>query len=298
MDRDIFRYLKHSIKSIGAGWPSNEDIDDLVHNARGLFIWAATACRFINGGKKRIFAKERLTTLRVDRSINKPEEKLDEIYTTVLQSSVSDDYDTQKKEKHYEDLRYFLGAIILLFSPLSTIALAKLLNNSHDELADALDDMQSILLVPENRDDPLRLHHPSFRDFLLDQNRCCDQQFRVDKKISHTILARSCLRIMTNALKRNICDLRLPGTAISSVNNGKIKECLPVELQYACRYWVQHLRRSEACAFDKTEVDAFLQKHLLHWLEALSLIGRVSDSIRMITDLASFGVSDLSKRNR
>ena len=38
---------------------------------------------------------------------------------------------------------------------------------------------------------------------------------------------------------------------------------------------------------DQDAVYTFLQKHFLHWLEALSLIGRISDSIAMIGNLQS-----------
>jgi hypothetical protein len=38
-------YLLHS------GWPSRQIIKHLVDIAEGLFIWAATACRFIREGK-------------------------------------------------------------------------------------------------------------------------------------------------------------------------------------------------------------------------------------------------------
>jgi hypothetical protein len=57
VDHDIFAFLKHELRSIGqernlgAGWPGDLIIRQLVQKASGLFIWAATACRFICEGK-------------------------------------------------------------------------------------------------------------------------------------------------------------------------------------------------------------------------------------------------------
>jgi hypothetical protein len=34
-------------------------------------------------------------------------------------------------------------------------------------------------------------------------------------------------------------------------------------------------------------VHAFLRKHLLHWLESMSLMGRMTEAVKMITSLHS-----------
>jgi hypothetical protein len=43
-------------------------------------------------------------------------------------------------------------------------------------------------------------------------------------------------------------------------------------LQYACRYWVGHLQKCDLDSFNDKS-DSFLHDHLLHWLEALSVMG-------------------------
>ena len=45
------------------------------------------------------------------------------------------------------------------------------------------------------------------------------------------------------------------------------------ELRYACRYWIEHVKRSHQSIIDGGAVHVFLQTHLLHWLEAMSLMG-------------------------
>jgi hypothetical protein len=78
-------------RALDAGWPGEEVIKCLVQSASGLFIWAATACRFIREGKR--FAPKRLDTiLKGSTSAIALEKHLDEIYITVLSHSMSTNY--------------------------------------------------------------------------------------------------------------------------------------------------------------------------------------------------------------
>jgi hypothetical protein len=100
---------------------------------------------------------------------------------------------------------------------------------------------------------------------------------------------------MSANLKKDICDLRAPGAYAREVQIDRIEQCLPTDLQYACRYWVQHLRESEVQLEDNGKVHIFLRDHLLHWLEALSLIRETSEGVLAILSLESMvRVSDVS----
>jgi hypothetical protein len=52
-----------------------------------------------------------------------------------------------------------------------------------------------------------------------------------------------------------------------------------LHFQYACRYWVYHVQHSMVQICDEDKVHVFLQKHVLHWLEALSFMNRISEVI-------------------
>ncbi|KAF2477358.1 uncharacterized protein BDR25DRAFT_330198, partial [Lindgomyces ingoldianus] len=93
IDQDIYTFLEYNLghigqeRNLGPSWPGKDIVECLVHNASGLFIWAATACRFIREGKR--FAVERLDTL-IHSSSNAstgPEKHLNVIYITVLKQS-------------------------------------------------------------------------------------------------------------------------------------------------------------------------------------------------------------------
>ena len=71
-----------------------------------------------------------------------------------------------------------------------------------------------------------------------------------------------------------------------------IGSALPLEVQYACRYWAHHLEQSRGSIYDEDQVHIFLKKYFLYWLEAMSLMGEASESIHMINSLQS--VTDVS----
>jgi hypothetical protein len=286
---DISIFLEHNFKIIrderelGTSWPSQRKIDRLVQNAGGLFIWAATACMFIRKG---FVVEEKLDMLlEGDNSTNTPENHLSKIYITVLKNS-SRDYTEQDKQSLYRMLRVILGSIVILFEPVSAGSLSKLLSITRHMVNQALKDLHAILAIPTDQARPLRLHHPSFRDFLLDKDRCGDSNFWVDEKQAHLMLADRCIQLMSS-LKQDICGLHDPGALLTTVKTSQVEQFLPPEVQYACRYWVSHLQRSSAHIFDNDKVHRFLREHLLHWLEALSWMQKIYEGIRAIISLES-----------
>ena len=182
-------------------------------------------------------------------------------------------------------LKYRLGSIVVLLSPLFISSLSRLLYLSREDINRTFEDLHAILDIPKDPTRPLRLHHPSFRDFLLNKDRCRD--FWVDEKGAHQILATGCIQLMSQTLKKDICEKHAPGSQASQVESSWIEKCLLPEVQYACLYWIQHLEKSEAKLSDTGQVHKFLQEHLLHWLEALIWMGKVSEAIYAIDALRS-----------
>lgn len=158
--------------SLDTAWPGEEVIRYLVQIASGLFIWAATACRFIREGKR--FAAKRLETILGGggSAVTAPEKHLDKIYTTVLEYSIDPGYTDEEKEELYCTLRQILGSAAVLFSRLSASSLGRLLGVAKEDIDHTLADLHSVIDVPKDQNRPLRLHHPSFRDFLLNNDRC------------------------------------------------------------------------------------------------------------------------------
>jgi hypothetical protein len=293
VDRDISLFLEYNLRligqerSLGADWPGGDTIRCLVHNASGLFIWAATACRFIREGKR--FTAKRLGTILKSSSttINTLDQHLNEIYITVLKHSVSPEYTDEEKRELYSMLRNVVGSIVILLSPLSAHSLSRLLKIPKEDIDQTLEDLHSVLDVPKDQTLPLRLHHPSFRDFLLNNDRCKDPNFWVDEKQAHQTLADSCIGLMSTSLKQDICGLAAPGMLVTDVESSRIERSLPPAVQYACLYWIPHLQKSGSQLHDNDQVHQFLREHLLHWLEALGWMQKVSEGIHAIASLES-----------
>jgi hypothetical protein len=255
----------------------------------GLFIWCATACRFIDEGGA--FAEERLDALLQGGSTGSgPEESLNEIYTSVLRSAVPSTYSEQEQKKLHGLLRQILGAIVVLSSPLPLESLCKLLQLRLQSTGYMLGNLHAILDIPNDLGCSNRLHHPSFRDFLLNKRRCRDLIFWVDEQRAHHDIAHACLHLMRSTLREDICDLKTYGTSFDEVVETQLQQSLSPEVTYACLFWVQHIQKSNAPLKDNDAVHGFLSEHLLHWLEALGWMRRVPEGIHAILSLESMAL--------
>jgi hypothetical protein len=111
-----------------------------------------------------------------------------------------------------------------------------LLHIPKHDVGQTLEELHAILDIPEDRYRPLRLYHPSFRDFLLNKERCGDLKFQVDEKQAHQTLASSCIQLMSTSLKQDICGIEAPGVLVTDIESSQVKKCLAPEVQYACLY--------------------------------------------------------------
>jgi hypothetical protein len=293
INHDIRLYLEHKLDEIGRkdgkgpGWPGAEVIQGLVLSASGLFIWAATACRFISEG---YFPEERLQMLADGsgrESAASPERYLNQLYLTVLQKSVQSSDIARELAKFHSIMRQILGSIAALSSPLSVLSLSRLILLPEQKVIKTLKKLHAILDVPKDQGQQLRLHHPSFRDFLFNVDRCVDRNLHVDEKQAHTLLASNCIELMSSRLKQDICGIKAPGTLVAEVEKDRIAQCIRPELQYACVNWIQYVTKAGMQLCDGDQMHVFLKAHFLHWLEALGWLGKVSEGIRAISLLES-----------
>ena len=288
IQHDIRVYLEHELarvreeRSLSSSWPRRDQVEALVEQAVPLFIFAATACRYI--GDRRDNPRKRLEIILEYRKAKVS--KLDATYLPIL-NQLFDEEDENDRERWACEFRNIVGSIVVLETPLSTASLARLLHISKDDVTCRLDSLHSVLSIPDRDDIPVRLLHLSFREFLVDISKKEKSPFWVDERARHESLASHCLRLMSgpNGLRQNMCDLQ-PGTLRSEVDEGKIISHLSPELQYACRYWVYHLKQSQRLVSDKATIDTFLQRHFLHWLEAMSLIGDTNKCISLLETLS------------
>lgn len=297
VNTDIMTFLKHELKEIQyefqlpADWPTPDDMNTLSRKAGGLFIFAATSCRYI-GGSPQAKPQERLRQVCASVATNKlMTDELDQMYTIVLQNSIKGSYTKEERDAAGTSFRYVVGCMILLFDPLPLAELFRLLQDPHidskEELGGVLRTLQAVIDIPRDTGCPVQILHLSFHDYLLGSNRCLDPLFWVDEKKTHRILAGNCLRLLKSTLYRNMCGLPSPGTLREEVDPLTVKNTLPPGVEYACRRWVEHALRGELVVADNGDVHEFLQRHFLHWLECMSLMGRISEAVVAMNSLAA-----------
>ncbi|RYP53536.1 hypothetical protein DL768_001491 [Monosporascus sp. mg162] len=298
VEHDISAFLEHELARIRdefnsqaleglelpPDWPGKHAIRSLAQMAVPLFIFAATVCRFVEDPGWSDPADQLEKVLQYQTKTHDSElDKLDATYLPVLNQLIIGRTDPQRR-RLLAEFRDVVGPIILLAQPLSVSSLARLLGMSPKAIHGRLSSLHSVLSIPSGKDTPVRLFHLSFRDFLVDPAKRANE-FWIDETKYHRTLADRCIQLMYQHLRRDICGLQVPGKLRSEVDQQTIDAALPPEAQYACQYWVHHLKESKGSIRDGGPAHGFLTNHLLHWLEALGLLDRVSESIGMVDDL-------------
>ncbi|KAF2192301.1 hypothetical protein K469DRAFT_309124 [Zopfia rhizophila CBS 207.26] len=297
IERDIAAFFEHELakireeRTLPLEWPGERSTQTLVRMAIPLFIFAATVCRFV--GETIGNPRRRLNDIL--KYENEDVSKLDMTYLPILNPLFAIQGE-REKEKLSREFQEIVGSIVILESPLSIISLAHLLNIPKEDVSCRLDSLHSVLNIPTNEDMPIRLLHLSFRDFLVDPQKRGKSPFWVDERETHKRLTTKCIQLMSGpkGLRQNMCNLPMPGTLKSEIDQQAILNYLPPEIRYACRYWAHHLEQSTSRIIDGDPVHLFLQKYFLYWLEAMSLIGEVYKGIHIINDLQALTDSDKS----
>jgi hypothetical protein len=216
-------------------WPSDEDIEALVQKSEGSFIFADTLVNFINDGLE--LPHRKIQKALVETS------GLDTLYSQVL-----------SEVPRGNNIKRVVGTVMLLGEPLSITYLGYLLQLDAADVLQALLGLQSILLIPADDNQPVRLFHSSLRDFLMSQPR--SETFFIDPPNLHFRIATDCLTAM-----------------VTKPSNGVYEG----EQEYACLNWCEHLLRGVTnCRDDnlfnqplEVALQTFMSVSLGFWVDTL-----------------------------
>jgi hypothetical protein len=279
---DIRHYLARSLEKVASEWdlappfPTDAVIDTLVGRAGTLFIYAATVVKWVSDSKEQ-------PDLRLKQILEQHADELpyhyrplDRMYAQILSQAAQTTGNVKVRERA---LRNVLSAVVSLQEPVRAVALASLAGEeSQTRLVLPL--LASVLVV--NADEPVRLFHASFADFLTDNERCQDKRFLVSSSEGHLHLAVRCLEIMNTFLQQDICSIGDPSLFNHEVDglDQLLEHAAPSELRYACKYWHIHVCSSTTATSSLTEsLEVFCTTHLLHWIELLSLLGEIRSAL-------------------
>jgi hypothetical protein len=182
-----------------------------------------------------------------------------------------------------------LWSITLAFRPLQLGELAVAAGLPRDQfrdvqaVADLVGRCGSFLTV---REGVVSFIHLSARDYFTAGNGW--QVFNGTGAEEQGQLAECLLDAMDCTLQRDMCGLQKPGARVQEAK-GRVQQSCLAQIAYACEYWVEHLqaggRSCSSILADSGKVHSFFRKHLLHWLEAMSLVQKMPEAILALQKL-------------
>ena len=261
-------------------WPGPAKVSFLVRKAAGLFIWAKSAMDFImhKGGDP----EERLNIISADSG--EGIDVVDSLYHQVISVALQG---LRKPEK--TGLMLVLGSIIIAKNPLRIKDLTELLGVTDALLNSIIGQLSPILSISDTSH--LCICHQSVADFLLDSER--SQDLWVDPQFYSLCFAGSCLKLMNGKLKFNFFDLKTSYTLNKDIPelNDHINSVKSTALDHASYFWATYLQKDCDKILQlevQAAVEKFLMVHLLHWLEIMSLMGRVNHAAQLLWSAANW----------
>ncbi len=281
VQEDIATYLAEQLPDADPN-----DRTQLTLRADGLFIYAATAVRFISPPKYPLSQYEQREKLQELLKLGSPS-GLDELYQQILSVAFSE-ADTKFLRRRLD----ILHAVVCAQELISVPVIAQLLSLDEGTTMTCIESLHSVLYVSP-LDRLISCYHASFPDFILDAQRSRftaplpftksksrELEVFCDKPTFDARLAHGCFRIMRSELRFNICGLPSSSMLDREVVNLHflVRTHISPALQYAARHWSEHLLAAEQTdrpsLYDELEV--FMTNVCLFWLEAMNLIGSKS----------------------
>ena len=300
MDRDIKLFFRTQLAEIarsrsdcdlGEDWPSSSDLNTLCKKSAGLFIYASTLIKFVASEHHTPTKRLALITSLPQSTTHEGKSGVDLLYTQVLEQAFCN---VDLNEQEYSNFRSVVGMVLLVFNPLPMKALSTLLKTS--DITITLRFLHSVLQFPNDEADAIRVFHKSFPDFLMDPGRCRDDRFFINPVVHHQKILLSCLSLMKERLKRNICNLDdyTPLDRVEDLSTHR-KVQIGDALEYACQFWTKHLVEipnnnhniKKVCK----AVEEFFTTHLLFWIEVLVIMGRLDIGVYAINNIRQWYIS-------
>ena len=303
VDADIKLYFRVQLAKVAEArsdcdftnqWPNSSDIDVLCKKAAGLFIYASTVIKFVSSQNHLPTERLTLITSLPENTAYEGKSGINHLYSQVLEQALHD-VDASDHEL-YSCFKTILGTVVLVFDPLTVKALSDLLKISN--VLTTLRSLHSLLLVPDSMstEAPIQAFHKSLPDFLTDAKRCGGKWFFVEPKVHHAEILLSCLRLMKERLRRNICGLG-DHIVLSEVKDlpAQKRDNIGEGLEYACHFWAKHLlevpRSSPHVKEIEKGIDEFFIKSLLYWVEVLVLTGNLDIGVYSMSNVEQWYAS-------
>ncbi|KIJ25029.1 hypothetical protein M422DRAFT_193952, partial [Sphaerobolus stellatus SS14] len=280
VEADICMYLSRQLEilknkqQMDIDWPT-DDVNALIKRSGTLFIFAATAIKFLRDAKGNPINHLRKLGMLNPDSIEATR-SIDSLYELVLSEAFQADDDEQSRVKDS------LVTTVCAHTPLPVSSYSVLLGMGLQDVHAALAALHSVVHISNHADPIVLVYHASFPDYLTSSKRSGNQSWHFALEEGHLILATKCLELMNMQLDFNIVKL-----TISHFSNDEQPSApfVAPPLAYACTGWGDHLFHSanditkEHTLFER--IDTFCKGNprsradFLYWLEVLSVLKNV-----------------------
>jgi len=170
------REKEHQLmRGVPRPWPSRQELEVLVKQSEGLFIYVSTLLKFVADGRG--LPQEKLQVVMTAHT------GVDPLYDQVLSAA--------RKFEYFERV---VGTIINLRWPLAVGELAQLLQLQSSYIRLGLRGCQSVVAVPDTDSESVQPYHASLRDFLSDHDRA--KGHFLDPMMYHVYLLVDCLQLI------------------------------------------------------------------------------------------------------
>ena len=259
-------------------WPEESLFDTVITRANGLFIFIKTLFLVLEKCANPIESLE--ATLQGSAGIGLG--SLYGLYSSILNARVV---------HSGAEFQQMVG-VLLATAPHRSICeetIAELAGVRVNLVKKWVDDLSSLLYRDEQADGGVRFRHLSISDFFISEECHCD--YRISLGDANVRLGTSCLKVMIEQLRFNICrleDSRLANSDVKDLQT-RIEQNISDSLQYSSLHWSNHL-----CFIPDdgnqgvwgSLKDFFEGLYPLFWIEVLSVMGMVhigAPSLRRVT---------------
>ena len=295
---DIETYLKAELPEL-AGCP---EFAELVQRASGLFIYAATAVKYltprdsITVGEQTLMLNDFLSKSYEPTSSSDATFLIDELYRQIMCDAFSNLSGIVLARR----LRILYTFLCTAERPSMSIVAALVLDGDDDAARAVLCDLHAVLYT---QDDQVFWYHASFPDFIFTQSR---SNFLIDNKnftfschgpTHHRFLGESCFCIMKSeksGLRFNMGNI--PSSFLFDRDNAtelseQVNQNISPVLRYSSLYWTHHLPLPQLINTDNLCccISEFLQIRVLFWIEAMNLLGLSNQCSPMLRYLQGSG---------
>lgn len=273
----VASFIRFKIDRLAAQKSYSKELQQLARvemeaRADGTFLWVALVCKEL----------ERVTARKTLKAMQQVPTGLPQLYQRMLERIAADN-----DEEDRDFCEALLRAITVAQRPLHQTEIGHLAGLPSDVIDDpqAIEDLvRSCGSFLTTREGIISFVHQSAKDYFTTGSGC--SIFPHTQPQEHEQLARRLLSSMSQMLKIDICDVRWPGTEVNEAVDEVVCQCLPLHVQYACYYWTDHVKEGGMTLEDGGVVHEFLRARLLMLFEALGWLGRVSDGMGAMRQLA------------